>query len=349
MIHDINIIKEEELTAYLKGWLSKAEISDLKRRLEENGEPDLLHHLLYSDALLTEEFEVDEELYFSNRPRITISLPVKSGMTGRILALDPMRLAAAKNDGYLCDLECEEYILLSLGYDVKKKTLLDEAYKNKWMKEKGMPIYHIGRLLEKYKLSVARKYNQYTLSDIAECLKQGYRLIAVVNAQKLLKDTEAPNQDSESKEPNHATVILSLSTEKNTVTLFDPQTGNNEDTYSLDSFVRAWSDSQNFLVVTNTREKFEYDPQQILVDDIELDSSLIELGEILAENNHEIWAADRKKEGWTYGLKRDDDKKENPDMRPYSDLEEKEKEYDRKMAINTLKLVQKMGYKIVKE
>ena len=36
-------------------------------------------------------------------------------------------------------------------------------------------------------------------------------------------------------------------------------------------------------------------------------------------------------------------------MRPYSDLEESEKNYDRKMAINTLRLAQKMGYRISKE
>ena len=101
--------------------------------------------------------------------------------------------------------------------------------------------------------------------------------------------------------------------------------------------------------MSNTRDKFEYTPQPIKVDDIDLDPSLNDLEEILAENNHELWAFDREKEGWSYGPKRNDDKKENPDMRPYSDLEDSEKQYDRNMAINTLKLVQKMGYKIVKE
>lgn len=344
-----NIIKDEELNAYLEGQLSKEEISDLKKRLAENGEPELLHHLLFSEALNSEEYDVDKDLYFSDNSCIKISIPIKSGIETRILALDPMRLAAAKTDGYLCDLECEEYILLSLGYDVKRKTLLDEAYNNKWLKDKGMPIYHIGRLLEKYKLSVARKYNQYTIKDIEDSLEQGNKLIAVVNAEKLSCAMEKSMQEFEDKNPNHAVVIISLSVNENTIALFDPQTGNDYDICSLESFIHAWSDSQNFLVITNTRDKFEYDPQPIMVDDIELDSSLLELGEILAENNHEIWAADRKKEGWTYGPKRDDDKKENPDMRPYSDLEEKEKDYDRKMAINTLKLVQKMGYKIIKE
>lgn len=342
-----HMVRDEELTAYLEGRLSKAEISDLKQRLEASGESGLLDHLLYSEALLLEDSEVDMEQYFQGEACVKIAIPIKSGSESRILALDPMRMAAAKKDGYLCDLECEEYILLSLGYDVKRKTLLDEAYNNKWMKEKGMPIYQIGRLLEKYKLSVARKYNQYTIQDIAECLKQGNKLIAVVNAEKLLQ--EKGMQESDAKNPNHAIVILSISIDENIICLFDPQTGNAQDTYSLDSFVSAWNDSQNFLVVSNTRDKFEYTPQPIMVDDIDLDPSLNDLEEILAENNHELWAFDRKKEGWSYGPKRNDDKKENPDMRPYSDLEDSEKQYDRNMAINTLKLVQKMGYKIVKE
>ena len=344
-----NIIKDEELTAYLDGTLSKAEISDLKRRLEENGESGLLHYLLYSEALYSENEENDEVRNYNVDSCSIISIPVHTGRENKILALDPLRLAAAKTDGYLCDLECEEYILLSLGYDVKRKTLLDEAYKNKWMKEKGMPIYQIGRLLEKYELSVARKYNQYTIKDIAECLEQGNKLIAVVNAQKLLQQTDAPLNIMEEKEPNHAVVILSVIVKESTITLFDPQTGHDQDTYPLNSFINAWSDSQNFLVVTNTRDKFEYSPQPIMVDDIELNPGLVELSEILAENNHEIWAADRKKEGWSYGPKRDDEKKETPDMRPYSDLEDSEKNYDRKMAINTLKLVQKMGYRIIKD
>lgn len=339
------MVRDEEIAAYLDGRLSKEEIADLKKRLEESGESGLLTHLLLSNAQYLEE---NEEVDNTDRLKTAIYIPINFRKESRILALDPMRMAAAQNDGYLCDLECEEYILLSLGFDVNRKTLLDEAYNNKWLKEKGMPIYQIGRLLEKYKLSVARKYNQYTIKDVEDCLGQGNKLIAVVNANKLSSEINNAQQDDE-KKPNHAVVIISISTSENVIFLFDPQTGNAQDKYSLDAFIRAWDDSQNFLVVSNTRDRFEYDPQPIMVDDIDLDSSLSELVEVLAENNHEIWAADRKKEGWSYGSKRDDDKKENPDMRPYSDLADSEKNYDRKMAINTLKLAQKMGYRITKE
>ena len=40
--------------------------------------------------------------------------------------------------------------------------------------------------------------------------------------------------------------------------------------------------------------------------------------------------------------------KQHPDLIPYSALPDGEKEYDRLMAVNTIKLVKKLGWKIVK-
>lgn len=44
----------------------------------------------------------------------------------------------------------------------------------------------------------------------------------------------------------------------------------------------------------------------------------------------------------------DDIKKQHPDMLPYNRLPESEKEYDRLMAMNTIKLVKKLGWKFMK-
>lgn len=57
---------------------------------------------------------------------------------------------------------------------------------------------------------------------------------------------------------------------------------------------------------------------------------------------------ERQSEGWTYGPKRDDEKLETPDMVPYAQLPESEKQYDRIMAEDTLKLLIALGYKITK-
>lgn len=92
-----------------------------------------------------------------------------------------------------------------------------------------------------------------------------------------------------------------------------------------------------------------YDPKPIDTSKIELSSDLLRLTEQIAENVHEVWSAGRIAEGWTYGEKRDDQLKQTPCLVPYFMLPESEKEYDRKTALNTLKLVIALGYRIEKE
>lgn len=92
-----------------------------------------------------------------------------------------------------------------------------------------------------------------------------------------------------------------------------------------------------------------YTPMPIDTDDIRLDEDIITLGELLAKNTHEVWSQGRIKNGWTYGEKRDDEKREHPCLVPYEELSEKEKQYDRDTSIQTLKLIIKLGYRIVKE
>lgn len=91
-----------------------------------------------------------------------------------------------------------------------------------------------------------------------------------------------------------------------------------------------------------------YEPNPINTDNISLPDELIDLTEKIAENVHENWVAQRISEGWVYGEKRDDAKKTTPCMIPYSELPDSEKEYDRVTAIQTLKLIVALGYKIEK-
>ena len=89
-----------------------------------------------------------------------------------------------------------------------------------------------------------------------------------------------------------------------------------------------------------------YKPQHIDTSDIKLSDDLLELTEFLAQNTHDIWAAQRLAEGWQYGTKRDDTLKTHPCLVAYEDLPENEKEYDRNTAMETLKVIGKLGYKI---
>lgn len=92
-----------------------------------------------------------------------------------------------------------------------------------------------------------------------------------------------------------------------------------------------------------------YTPKPINTDGIELPKELLELTDKIAENVHDVWAEGRIKEGWSYGEKRDDNKKQNPCLVPYDELSESEKSYDKNTALQTLKLICALGYKIEKK
>jgi hypothetical protein len=89
-----------------------------------------------------------------------------------------------------------------------------------------------------------------------------------------------------------------------------------------------------------------YDPKPIDTFEIRLPADLLELTEKLAENAHDHWARQRLSEGWTWGSRRDDEKKKHPDLVPYAELPESEKDYDRTTAMETLKAIIACGYRI---
>ena len=92
-----------------------------------------------------------------------------------------------------------------------------------------------------------------------------------------------------------------------------------------------------------------YQPNPKQLDNVVLPEDLVALTEQIAENVHEVWAASRIAQGWTYGPVRDDAKKETPCLVPYADLPEEEKAYDRDTAMETLKLIVSLGYDIQKK
>ncbi len=91
-----------------------------------------------------------------------------------------------------------------------------------------------------------------------------------------------------------------------------------------------------------------YKPKPADTSAVVLDTELTELTERIAENVHDVWAAGRIAEGWTWGPERNDAEKKTPCLVPYDELPESEKEYDRKTATETLKLISALGYDIVK-
>lgn len=92
-----------------------------------------------------------------------------------------------------------------------------------------------------------------------------------------------------------------------------------------------------------------YIPQPVDTSSVELPSELIPLTEQMARNVHEVWARTRIGQGWTYGPVRDDERKQHPCLVPYEDLPESEKVYDRNTAMETLRLILKLGFSVSKK
>jgi hypothetical protein len=95
-------------------------------------------------------------------------------------------------------------------------------------------------------------------------------------------------------------------------------------------------------------DTLRYRPQPIDTSRIELSAEIQQLTEKLAENAHDHWAQQRLSDGWTYGPQRDDAQKKHPCLVPYADLPDSEKVYDRKSAMETLKAIRALGYRIEK-
>lgn len=180
---DNHNISDELLAAFLDGNTSAA---DTRRVLKAAQHDAQLQELIRIASL------VDEDI---NAQSHTAVIPMTA-------------MAAKKKDDYLCDIECEEFVLRQLGIEATHKSLLDTAYKNRWLREKGMPLYNMGRLLEKSHLAVSRRYGS-TIDDVARLLDAGNQLIAVIDNTLLAHPSVA-----EEKHPNHAVAISSLSADK---------------------------------------------------------------------------------------------------------------------------------------
>lgn len=257
---------------------------------------------------------------------------------------------AADDGRNLCDLQCEAFILKREGVEVSEEDLAFESRKNYWLRGQGTPLFNMGKLLESKGYLVNRIYDA-GLEALIESLRD-HSVIAVVNGD-VLRGTEPDILSDDfnlDDNPNHAVVVVAVSMERGKVTLFDPAEEKESGLVecALRTFLDAWLESKNYMVQVR-RKAFpqEYIPQPVDVSGISLNPELQELTEMIAENAHDVWAENRMKEGWTYGAVRDDGKKKHPDLVPYGELPEGEKEYDRLLALHTIKLVKRLGYRIV--
>jgi Flp pilus assembly protein TadD len=78
-----------------------------------------------------------------------------------------------------------------------------------------------------------------------------------------------------------------------------------------------------------------------------LPPELTSLADELAESVHDAWAAQRVREGWKYGPRRDDQAKTHPDLVAWAELSDTEREYDRISARETLRFIRARGFEVV--
>lgn len=321
----VNNISAEVLAAFLDGNATAQESNEIL-------------------SALTEDAELRELL------RISQSVDAELGLMPQEYDFIPMTaMAASCGEESYCSLECEKYILKSLDIDFNEQQLLDSAVRNGWQKKSGTALHNVGRHLENLGLIVTRQYKA-SVADIAKALDANDRVIVAVDGGEL-----SGSRVEEMKEdiligqiPDHTVVVLSLDMVRKTITIYDPNSSAVSDTYPIAQFEDAWCDSKNYLVTINLKDMKTYNPKPIDLSDVELTEDLNELREAIAENAHDVWAVERQAQGWTYGPQRDDAKKETPCMVAYSQLPDSEKQFDRDMAMNTLKLVKKLGYDLIK-
>ncbi len=308
MEDNISPITDEQLAAFLDGNVGEGEVDRIL-------------------SALGDDSEVNEIL--------SLSAMIDADVDAVGLRVFPMGDLAAANPENMCSFDCEMYILEHLDMDIDHWSLLEEAKANNWMCEGGTPLQHVGRLLELKGLYVERRYDS-TLDELASELDVGKQVIAIVD-KNLCNET-----DGAVKAPYHAIYVTGVNEENVRYLNLDRSC---EESVARFEFMRAWKKSGNYMVSVSERTDV-YNPQPINVEDINLGADLEELTEAIAENAHDIWARARMDEGWTYGPVRNDELKQHPDLVPYARLADSEKEYDRIMAMNTLRLVRRLGFDI---
>jgi hypothetical protein len=346
-------ITNELLAAYAEGNVTPEERKQIRQYLTEH--PDQLESVML--MMDSDDFDIqlenqdsasscsfDEELD-ALLDEIDSEEPETSAPSISILPL--MSKAAQNLVDNLCAVRCEGYALRALDIDVSDEELEKESEENGWLKSEGTPLHCIGLLSEKRGLYVSRRYG-CSLDEIIRAVSNEEIVIAAIDNTELGQSLEEATRNDlqNGKNPNHAVIIQSVDFVKKTITIIEPRISTLSQTYPIDIFQNAWDDSVNYIVILSNQSNYE--PHPLILDDVTIEPELMELREAIAENAHEVWAKTRKGQGWTYGPERDDEKKLHPDMIPYNLLPESEKEYDRQMAINTIKLVKKLGWDLKK-
>ncbi len=94
--------------------------------------------------------------------------------------------------------------------------------------------------------------------------------------------------------------------------------------------------------------KAGYVPKPIDTSAVKLPQDVQALTERLAEHNHDIWALQKSRQGWRHGPA-DPKARTHPSLIPYHELPESEKDFDRNTAMECIKALYALGYRLSKK
>ena len=90
-----------------------------------------------------------------------------------------------------------------------------------------------------------------------------------------------------------------------------------------------------------------YQPRPMDTSGVELAPEIRALAERLAENAHDVWAERRMAEGRGARPDGDGERREDPRFVPFAELSEAEKDFDRRTALEPIRVLQALGWRFV--
>lgn len=149
-----------------------------------------------------------------------------------------------------CAIACQEFVAEQLlQKDFSEKDMICLAKEQGWYtSEAGTPQGHVGDILEALGLETSRESGQ-TLSDLAEDLQHGRKIICAVNNMIL---ENADYAEIPGLKANHAVEVIGIDVSapnEAQVILNDSGVADGQGRrISAETFVKAWNTSRNFAV-----------------------------------------------------------------------------------------------------
>lgn len=229
------------------------------------------------------------------------------------------------------DIQCEAFIMSEyLGHEkISKLISIDNS------NGKSLRFEDFGHVLESQGINIKRFNSSF--SSLKDAIEKRQKVMAIVDYGELINGSKN----------GYFQPLVCISIENEFIHVYDPMVNGRRNIKLID-FTNAWLQSGNYLVCPQIPNCF-YEPHPIITDDVRIQEGLGELVEKMAINNHEIWAEKKVKKGWKYAPFHNEERQTNPDLAPYAKIGKVAKEIDKKAAINSIKVIQKLGYRIVRK